>query len=83
MGSQFLGNLAYSRITSIMMKCKKCGSTLLMEQIPEVHISEAEVDCGQPGCDGKAVYINNKSNIGTGTGTDPSSRKILREENNG
>ena len=41
------------------MKCKKCGATLLLEQIPEVHISEAEVDCNQPACDGKAVYINN------------------------
>ena len=44
-----------------MMKCKKCGATLLMEQVPEVHISEAVVDCNQPGCDGKATYINNPS----------------------
>jgi len=43
-----------------MMKCKKCGATLLLEQVPEVHISEAEVDCGQPGCDGKASYVNNQ-----------------------
>ena len=43
------------------MKCKKCGATLLMEQVPEVHISEAEVNCNQPGCDGKATYINNPS----------------------
>ena len=56
-----------------MMKCKKCGATLLMEQIPEVHISEAEVDCNQPECDGKAVYINNKS----------TNTQILREDNNG
>ena len=56
-----------------MMKCKKCGATLLMEQIPEVHISEAEVDCNQPECDGKAVYINNKS----------MNTQILREDNNG
>ena len=44
-----------------MMKCKKCGATLLMEQVPEVHISEAQVPCNQPGCDGMCVYINNKS----------------------
>lgn len=44
-----------------MMKCKKCGSVLLMEQIPEVHISEAEVDCTTPNCNGKATYVNNKS----------------------
>ena len=56
-----------------MMKCKKCGAILLMEQIPEVHISEAEVDCNKPGCDGKAVYINN-SGIKS---------QILREDNNG
>jgi len=42
-----------------MMKCNKCGATLLMEQIPEVHISEAELECNQPGCDGKATYRNN------------------------
>ena len=66
-----------------MMKCKKCGSTLLMEQIPEVHISEAEVDCGQPDCDGKAVYINNKINVASGTGSDPTSKQILRENGNG
>ena len=42
-----------------MMKCNKCGATLLMEQIPEVHISEAEVNCNQPGCDGTATYRNN------------------------
>ena len=44
-----------------MMKCNKCGATLLMEQVPEVHISEASVPCSQPGCDGMCVYINNKS----------------------
>ena len=44
-----------------MMKCNKCGATLLMEQIPEVHISEARVPCNQPGCDGMCSYINNKS----------------------
>jgi hypothetical protein len=42
-----------------MMKCKKCGATLLMEQIPEVHISEAQAPCNQPGCDGICTYINN------------------------
>ena len=42
-----------------MMKCKKCGSTLLMELIPEVHISEVRVPCNQPGCDGMCTYINN------------------------
>ncbi len=41
------------------MKCNKCGATLLMEQVPEVHISEASVECNQPGCDGKATYRNN------------------------
>jgi len=53
-----------------MMKCKKCGATLLLEQVPEVHISEAEVECNQPDCDGRAVYINNPS-------TKP---QILRED---
>lgn len=43
------------------MKCNKCGATLLMEQIPEVHISEASVDCNLPGCDGKATYRNNST----------------------
>ena len=43
-----------------MMKCKKCGATLLMEQIPEVHISEAQAPCNQPGCDGICTYINNQ-----------------------
>lgn len=43
-----------------MMKCNKCSATLLMEQVPEVHISEAQVPCNQPGCDGMCVYINNK-----------------------
>jgi len=42
-----------------MMKCKKCGVTLLMEQIPEVHISEVGVPCNQPGCNGICTYINN------------------------
>jgi len=56
-----------------MMKCKKCGAMLLMEQIPEVHISEAQVDCNQPECDGKAVYINNPS----------TKQQILRENDNG
>ena len=42
-----------------MMKCKECGATLLMEQIPEVHISEAQVPCNQPGCNGMCTYINN------------------------
>ena len=45
------------------LKCKKCGAILLMEQIPEVHISEAQVDCNQPECDGKAVYINNSGTV--------------------
>ena len=61
-----------------MMKCKKCGSTLLMEQIPEVHISEAEVDCNQPNCDGKATYVNNSVTSGASTST-----QILKEDNNG
>jgi hypothetical protein len=30
-----------------------------MEQIPEVHISEVNVPCNQPGCDGMCTYINN------------------------
>jgi len=61
-----------------MMKCKKCGSTLLMEQIPEVHISEAEVDCNQPNCDGKATYVNNSFTSSASTST-----QILKEDNNG
>lgn len=44
-----------------MMKCNKCGATLLLEQVPEVHISEAEVNCNQPGCDGTATYRNNRN----------------------
>ena len=59
-----------------MMKCKKCGATLLMEQIPEVHISEAEVDCNQPNCDGKATYVNNNLNSSA-----PTTTRILREDN--
>jgi len=58
-----------------MMKCKKCGAELLTEQVPEVHISEAEVDCGQPGCDGKATYVNNSS-----TATAYTDTTILRED---
>lgn len=42
-----------------MMKCNKCGTILLMEQIPEVHISEVRVPCNQPGCNGTCTYINN------------------------
>ena len=63
-------NLVFGRVNNVMMKCKKCGATLLLEQVPEVHISEAEVDCNQPDCDGRAVYINNPS-------TKP---QILRED---
>ena len=64
-----------------MMKCKKCGATLLLEQVPEVHISEAEVDCGQPGCDGKATYVNNGSFTSSG-GTD-SGKSMLMEDDPG
>jgi len=42
-----------------MIKCNKCGKELLMEQIPEVHISEVEMPCGDINCDGKATYRNN------------------------
>ena len=67
-----------------MMKCKKCGATLLMEQIPEVHISEAEVDCNQPNCDGKATYVNNSAvKVGDYNATAVTSTRILREDNNG
>lgn len=67
-----------------MMKCKKCGATLLMEQIPEVHISEAEVDCNQPNCDGKATYVNNSAvKVGDSNATAVTSTRILREDNNG
>jgi hypothetical protein len=45
-----------------MIKCNKCGKELLTEQIPEVHISEVEMPCGDTACDGKATYRNNKSN---------------------
>lgn len=41
------------------MKCNKCGTILLMEQIPEVHISEVRVPCNQYRCDGTCTYINN------------------------
>ena len=44
-----------------MMKCNKCGKTMLVEQVPEVHVSEVEMPCGDPNCDGKATYRNNKS----------------------
>lgn len=43
-----------------MIKCNKCGKELLTEQIPEVHISEVEMPCGDTNCDGKATYRNNK-----------------------
>ena len=42
-----------------MMRCNKCGAALLMEQIPEVHISEVRVPCNQPDCNGMCTYINN------------------------
>ena len=48
-----------------MIKCNKCGKELLMEQIPEVHISEVEMPCGDVNCDGKATYRNNKSSTST------------------
>ena len=62
------------------MKCKKCGATLLMEQIPEVHISEAEVDCNQPDCDGRATYINPKGI--TNDQATASTSTILMEDKN-
>ena len=70
-----------------MIKCNKCGKELLTEQIPEVHISEASVDCNQPGCDGKATYRNNStkqvitggvSGVATNTAHAPN---ILMEDN--
>lgn len=48
-------------ITNIMIKCNKCGKELLVEQVPEVHISEVEMPCGDTECDGTATYRNNKS----------------------
>ena len=45
-----------------MIKCNKCGKEMLMEQIPEVHISEVEIDCTDPTCEGKATYRNNSFN---------------------
>lgn len=44
-----------------MIKCNKCGKELLVEQVPEVHISEVEMPCGDTECDGTATYRNNKS----------------------
>lgn len=44
-----------------MIKCNKCGKELLTEQVPEVHISDVEMDCSDPTCEGKATYRNNKS----------------------
>jgi hypothetical protein len=63
-----------------MMKCKKCGATLLMEQIPEVHISEAQAPCNQPGCDGVCTYINNKGVTPLGNHTASTSSSILKED---
>ena len=62
------------------MKCKKCGATLLMEQIPEVHISEAQAPCNQPGCDGVCTYINNKGVQPLGNHTASTSSSILKED---
>ena len=45
-----------------MMKCNKCSATLLMEQVPEVHISEAQVPCNQPGCDGNVCLYKQQKN---------------------
>ena len=50
-----------------MMKCNLCGKTILVEQVPEVHISEVEMLCGDPNCNGKATYRNNKSSSGNST----------------
>lgn len=62
------------------MKCKKCGATLLMEQIPEVHISESRAPCNQPGCDGVCTYINNKGVKPLGIHTGSTSSSILKED---
>ena len=55
-----------------MIRCNKCGKELLMEQIPEVHISEVEMPCGDANCDGVATYRNNPtaSTFLTNTGID-------------
>ena len=70
-----------------MMKCKKCGTTLLHEQVPEVHISEAQVQCVNPECDGMATYVNNgatnfSSDVITGS-TETNTSSILMEDDSG
>ena len=70
-----------------MMKCKKCGTTLLHEQVPEVHISEAQVNCANPECDGMATYVNNstskvRSGVAMGS-TETNTSSILMEDDHG
>ena len=62
-----------------MMKCNKCGKTMLVEQVPEVHVSEVEMPCGDPNCDGKATYRNNKS-FSSGTASTNESSNIITED---
>lgn len=47
------------------MKCNKCGKEILVEQIPEVHVSEVEMPCNATGCDGVATYRNNVTSYTT------------------
>ena len=69
-----------------MMKCNQCGATLLMEQIPEVHISEVKIPCNKPECGGVCTYINNPSvkvEKFTLSGDDTSGVSVLMEDDPG
>ena len=56
-----------------------------MEQVPEVHISEAQVACNQPDCDGMCVYINNKSKLREflGNNTNVETTILMEDDTNG